>query len=106
MEIGRIVIVGYKPFPGKEKDLDLLMKKHVETLRQEGLATLREPVLMRAGDGTVVEVFEWKSADAIAAAHSNPAVQKMWQSFGEICSFTPLSQLKEASDMFAEFNPI
>lgn len=31
----------------------------------------------RAGDGAVVEVFEW-STEAIAAAHGNRAVRRMW----------------------------
>jgi hypothetical protein len=33
----------------------------------------------QASDGTVIEVFEWKSQEAIAAAHTNPVVQKMWE---------------------------
>lgn len=106
MEAGRIVIVGYKPFAGKEKELDELMKSHVEMLRQQGLATGRESVLMRAADGTVIEVFEWKSREAIQSAHTNPAVQKMWQAYSQVCSFVPLSQVKESLDMFAEFTPL
>jgi hypothetical protein len=58
MANGRIVIVAYKPFAGKEKKLDALMKMHVEILRQEGLVTERDPVMMRAADGMVLEVFE------------------------------------------------
>jgi hypothetical protein len=33
---------------------------------------------MQASDGTIVEVFELASADAIQAAHGHPAVLKMW----------------------------
>ena len=106
MENGRIVIVAYKPIAGKEKELDEVMKKHVSILRTLGLATQREPVLMRASDGTVLEVFEWKSREAIQIAHSNPEVLKMWQAFGEVCTFMPISQLKESQDMFAEFDPL
>lgn len=105
MEKGRIVIVAYRPFAGKEKELDALMKTHVEILRKEGLATDREPVLMRCSDDTVLEVFEWKSREAIESAHNNPAVQKMWQEYAQVCTFVPLSQVKETHDMFAEFAP-
>ena len=31
---------------------------------------------MRAADGTIVEVFEWRSAEAIQQAHNNPAVRR------------------------------
>ena len=36
---------------------------------------------MEGQDGTIVEVFEWKSREAIALAHSNPAIAKMWQEY-------------------------
>jgi hypothetical protein len=29
---------------------------------------------MRAQDGTIVEIFEWISQEAISGAHTNPAV--------------------------------
>jgi len=41
--------------------------------------------VMRAGDGTIVEGFEWRSAEAIAQAHNNPAVQALWAEFGAAC---------------------
>lgn len=101
--MGEIVIVGYRPKPGKEAELDALMKTHVQRLRDEALATERESVLMRAGDGTIVEVFEWVSQAAIDSAHSNPGVLEMWQEYAEVCDFVPLGQLPEAQDLFAQF---
>ncbi len=61
---------------------------------------------MRARDGTIVEVFEWASADAIARAHSNPAVGALWAEFGAVCDYVPLATLAEAGQMFAEFDAI
>jgi hypothetical protein len=101
--MGRLVIVAYRPKPGKAEALDALMLTHVPRLRSEGLATDRESVLMRSADGTIIEVFEWRSAEAIASAHSNPAVQQMWAEFAEVCDYLPLSSLAESSDLFAEF---
>jgi hypothetical protein len=57
---------------------------------------------MQAADGTIVEVFEWRSAEAIQAAHANPAVQALWGEFGQACDYVPLSSLAEAHQMFAE----
>ncbi|HZR05827.1 MAG TPA: hypothetical protein VFA61_08375 [Candidatus Udaeobacter sp.] len=43
-------------------------------MRKEGLVTGRAPTIMRARDGTINEVSEWKSREAIDAAHKNPNV--------------------------------
>ena len=102
----RIVIVGYRPLPGKEAKLKELMKTHVAILRKEGLASDREPILMQASDGTVIEVFGWKSKEAIEAAHSNPAVQKMWGEYAEVCEYIPIDSVKESSSLFSEFTPL
>jgi hypothetical protein len=102
----RIVIVGYKPIPGKEADLKELMKTHVSILRKEGLASEREPILMQASDGTIVEVFGWKSKEAIEAAHKNPAVQRMWGEYAEVCEYVPIANVQESSNLFSAFSPL
>ena len=67
----RIVIVAYKPKPGKENELMQLALEHYPTLKDQGLVTDRTPILMKAKDGTIIEVFEWKSHAAIEQAHTN-----------------------------------
>lgn len=63
----------------------------------------RESILMKARDGTVVEVFEWVSQEAIDSAHTNPKVLEMWQEFSEACDYVPLNQLAETAQIFAQF---
>jgi hypothetical protein len=104
--LGIIVIASYKPKPGKEKALDLLMEDHVKKLQNEGLVTDRPSITMKSQEGNIIEIFEWKSQKAIETAHSNPVVLKLWKDYAEVCEFTPLSKLKEASNMFAEFTSI
>jgi quinol monooxygenase YgiN len=58
---GVIVIVAYRPKPGKEAELLELVRTRVPTLRKEGLVSDRAPIMMRARDGTIIEVSEWKS---------------------------------------------
>lgn len=106
MEEGRIVIVGYKPIAGQSQMLHDVLKKHVDLLRKEGLATERAAMLMRASNGTFVEVFEWVSEDAIALAHKNPVVQQLWKEFGMLCEYVPVGDLAEASQLFSEFRPV
>ncbi len=104
--VGRFVIVAYKPKSGKELQLLAAVDKHLKVLRAEQLVTDRPAYAMRAADGTILEVFEWKSAEAIGQAHSNPAVQALWAEFGAACDYVPLTSLPEAHQMFAEFETV
>jgi len=51
-------------------------------------------------------VSEWKSHEAIDAAHKNPNVLPMWNKFFAVCDCVPLKTLAEAKEMFAGFEPI
>ena len=104
--MGVLVIVAYRPKPGKEAALLQLTKEHIPALRGQGLVTDRAPYAMRSADGTIIEVFEWKSPAAIDAAHKNPVVLKMWERYGEVCEIVPLVMVKESNNMFAGFEPI
>ena len=103
---GIVVIVAYRPKPGREKELLELVRKRVPTLRKEGLVTGRVPVIMRAKEGTIIEVSEWKSQEAIEEAHKNPRVLAMWDKFFAVCDCVPLKTVPEAETMFAGFAPI
>jgi hypothetical protein len=104
--MGVVVIACYKPKEGKEAALKLLMKTHLPRLKAEGLVTDRQSIIMEAADGTIVEVFEWLSAEAIQSAHTNPAVLQMWGEYGEVCDYIPVGNLAEAANMFASFTPL
>jgi hypothetical protein len=104
--MGRFVIVAYSPKPGAEERLLALVRKHVAVLREQNLASDRAPMLMRASGGAIIEVFEWRSAEAIDEAHRNPVVQGLWAEFGAACEYTPLGTLPECQQMFAEFEAI
>jgi len=82
------------------------VRARVPTLRKEGLVTDRAPTIMRTRDGTIIEVSEWKSREAIDAAHRNPNVLAMWQMFFDACDCVPLKTLAEAEEMFAGFEPV
>ena len=103
---GVCCIVAYRPKPGRENELVDVVRNRVPTLRKEGLVTERVPIIMRASGGTIIEVSEWKSAEAIDAAHSNENVLKMWSKMFELCDCVPLKTLAEAEEMFASFEPI
>ena len=104
--MSRIVIACYRAKAGQQDALRGLIRDHVATLRAIGLATERVPITMAAADGTILEVFEWVSADAIKAAHTHPTVLKMWEAFGAVCDYIPVAQIPEASQLFSEFTPV
>jgi hypothetical protein len=104
--MGRFVIVAYKPKSGKAAELDAVVAKHLQVLAAERLVTDSPAYVMRSGDGTVVEVFEWRSAEAIARAHSTPSVLALWDEFAAVCDYVPLAALAESQQMFAEFESV
>ena len=69
--MGDMVIVAYRPKPGKEEELLALTRGHVPELRRLGLATDRTTLAMRSKDGIIVEVFEWQDG-AIGAPRTVP----------------------------------
>jgi hypothetical protein len=100
-----VVIVAYRPKPGKAADLLQLTREHLTILREEGLATAREAIVCTAQDGTIVEVFEWESGGA-AAAHTNERVKVLWARYWDACDIVKLQDLPEATQMFAGFAPL
>jgi quinol monooxygenase YgiN len=103
---GVIVILAYRPKPGKETELLKPVRNRVPTLKKENLVTDRVPTIMRALDGTIIEVSEWKSKEAIEVAHKNSNVLAMWNKFFAVCDCVPLNTLAEAKEMFAGFEPV
>ena len=104
--MGVMTIAAYKPKAGKEADLMRIVKEHVPLLRDEGLVTGRIAHVMRAADGTLVEVFEWASTEAIERAHKNANVLSMWGRFNDACDIVKLVDLPESKTMFAGFTPV
>lgn len=101
--MGRTVIACYRPKPGCAEALEALASTHFARLHAQGLVTRRLPILMKARDGALVEVFEWKSQRAIEAAHQNPAVLAMWAEYAEVCDYIPIGALAEAGELFSGF---
>jgi len=104
--MGSISVACYRPRPGCEEALLALVRQHLPPLRAEGLVTDRAPIVMRTANGTIVEVFEWVSQEAISEAHHNPVVLDLWKRFEAVCSYETPSNLPEFQNMFGHFEPI
>jgi hypothetical protein len=101
-----LAIATYKPKAGNEEALMKLVEKHLPTLRELGLATEKPSYLAKSKDGSIIEVFEWTTMDAIRAAHEHPAIADIWEKMTLIADFPPLTSLPEANRPFPGFEII
>ena len=104
--MGRITIASFRPKPGREGELLDVIRDRLPLLRRLGLATHREPILMRSRSGTIIQVSEWASDEAINQAHHLPEVLALWERFDACCSYVKLDTLEEAHEDFATFDSI
>ena len=102
----RIVIVAYEPLPGKKEALEELAKEHWSRLNHLGFVSSREPIIVQAANGSIVEVFGWKSKEAMNKAHGSPEIREMWEEYAKVCTYIPVGKLEEANNLFSEFTPI
>ena len=104
--MGLIVICAFRPKPGKEQDLLGVIRDHMPTLRSQNLVTDRMPIVGRAADGTIIEVFEWKHKEAVDEAHRNPVVRALWGRFDACSQYISLRDVAETTSPFPHFEPI
>lgn len=100
-----VVIAVYRPKPGMDATVREILSIHVPTLRSLGLATSRPATLLRAADGSYLEIFEWVEGGA-EKAHHDPRVMAVWNRFGAASDFVPLSGLPGAGHPFAHFTAV
>lgn len=106
MNTEKIAMALYRPNPGKEETLKDIVKIHLPTLANEGLITERTPIHLEATDGTIIEIFGWKSEEAKDKAHQSSRVLQVWEQMMEVAEMTNLSSLSEANQPFPNFKPL
>lgn len=100
------VIYAVRPKPGRREAVHELLQRHVPALRDAGLITDRQPILLwSAQDEAYVESFEWKSVEHSRKAESTPPILEVWGKLAEFAEFVPLASLKETTNTFAHFEP-
>lgn len=101
--MGATVIAIYKAKEGCEAEMMDVIKEHLPILRKEGLATETPGILLEAPDGSILEIFDWVSQEAISSAHTNPQVLALWERFGKVSEYRTLGALSNAGDVFPGF---
>jgi hypothetical protein len=101
-----VVFALYRPHPGKDAELKALIHRHGPALKKSGLTTERPTLLLKAGDGTYLEIFEWVSSEASRFAHRDPEVGPIWMAMEAVADFVSLDSLAEAKRPFTHFTPV
>jgi hypothetical protein len=99
----RAVITCHRAKPGQDAAMEDILRRHVPLLQGLGLATDRAPLLLRAADGSWLQVFEWCSPAAIGQAHTHPEVLAIWAEFDAAGTSHALSALPEVHKLFSDF---
>jgi len=83
------VICTYTVREGAQDAFRALLDRHWPALEAAGLVTEVPSRLLASqregSDNTIVEIFDWKSQKASAAAHQVPAVLAIWEPMGQLC---------------------
>jgi len=105
-KMGIIAIACYKPNKGKKDILKKIIKNHSKILLKENLLTKRPPIILDTKNGIIIEIFEWKSDISKAKAHKNIKILKHWDKIEKNSKSVRLSEIQEAKDIYANFQPI
>jgi len=104
--MGKLVFAIYKPNEGEEKALLEIISRHTNVLLSQDLISRRKVIVLKANKGQIIEIFEWKSDNAIGLAHENEKVLEIWSEFAKVCSYETLHDLSELDMIFPDFEVI
>jgi hypothetical protein len=102
----QVMFALYKLHDGKDADLRRVIAEHVPTLHRLELATDRPTVVIKAKNGTYIEIFEWSSHEAAGLAHHHPELAKVWEAIGEVGHLPKLDSVEEVQGMFPHFEQV
>ena len=82
-----VVICTYRIKKRREAAFLKILSRHWPTLRRLGLATRQPAAVFRGTDKSkktfFIEIFTWKSWEAMEAAHVSPEVMAVWEAMGK-----------------------
>jgi hypothetical protein len=85
------VVVRYTAAPGHADRLRDLVTQHWPTLYAKGLTTDRPAVVIAVNrqPGVLIEVYEWRSPEAVHTAHEHPRVRALWDEMERVGKVEP-----------------
>lgn len=105
-----VVLALYQVAKENEKALLKLLPKKRRYFLKTGYATKRLPILLRSRENPeiFIEIFEWKSQEAVAKAHQGPKVRAIWDEMDKLCKRIGqgLNEIPEFATPFPHFDPV
>jgi hypothetical protein len=101
-----IALILYSPRKDREQELVEMLQNNIPVMRKLGLVTDREQIIARTKDGSILQVFEWKSEDSQDQAMAHPVCQEMWLKVGNISEFQKPAVLAEFNEVFSMFETL
>jgi hypothetical protein len=102
----RTFIVVYKPYKGREQELVPAIVASYRDLHQRGYVTAQPAKLMKAANGSIVMIFDWKDENMKNNAQADPVIQQHWMALSKLCEFDKPMNLIECQQPFSEFEAI
>jgi hypothetical protein len=102
----QIALILYSPRKDREQELVEMLQNNIPVMRKLGLITDREQILARTKDGSIIQLFEWKSEESQDQAMAHPVVQEMWLKVGNISEFQKPAAVAEFNEVFSMFETI
>lgn len=104
--MSRTFIIVYKPYKGREQELLPAVIASYRDLLKGGYVTSTPPKLMKAVDGSIILIFEWKDEHMKNTAQTDPVIQQHWMLISKLCQFEKPMNIIEFQQPFAEFETI
>lgn len=84
----KVVMAAYRARHGRFEELCSIVKEKRDFMVGAGYYTERAPYLLVSEEDPdlLIEIFEWKSLEAIDNAHKDPSVHEIWGRMDGICS--------------------
>lgn len=83
------VLCHYRVIAEREAEFRQLLERHWPTLRKLDLVTDEPSLIYRSVDGEgrpwFLEIFHWKTGEAVRVAHEHPDVQAVWEPMMPLC---------------------
>ena len=103
MATTELTLAAYRPYAGRDDELERLLREDVATLRRRGHVTSRPAPLIRTQAGELLVVLEWSSGHAVDDAHKDPEVLAVWQRKDELAEYIPPRELAGSEIPFARW---
>jgi hypothetical protein len=102
----RTFIVVYKPYKGRDQELLPAVMASYRDLQKGGYVTTQPPKLMKATNGSIVLIFDWKDENTKNTAQTDPVIQQHWMALSKLCEFEKPMNLTECQQPFSDFESI